>query len=169
MKFVNKILIITVSIMAGSCTNTSAQKFETLVVKRSDGLMVLAIDKITADINYNIVYDHKKTSGDWKKYGEPIKRDNKEPLQFQAISHGNKGTVFWAIEPNGKTYVTNDFQNNPNRKIWLPYGNTLNVSGNDTFQFHAILRAPGKTSLIAINQNTGERFFMHTFGDNSKK
>ena len=65
--------------------------------------------------------------------------------------------------------MTNDFQNNPNRKKWLPFGNTLEDSDGASFQFHVELRSPGKTSLIAINQNTGERFFMHTFGNNSKK
>lgn len=153
--------------MTISCSSGSAQKYETLALKRPDGIIIFAIDKITAEINYNIIYNHKKTNGEWKQFGEPIERDNDIPLQFQAVNHGTKGTVFWAIEPDGRTYVTNDFQNNPNRKKWLPFGNTLDSSNGD-YEFHAQLRGPGKTSLIAVNQNTGKLFFMHTFG-NSKK
>lgn len=153
-------------IMTSLSCSTSAQKYETRVAKTTYGITLFAFDKITGEINYNHTTGGKNP-GVWKPFGQPIERNSKSKLQFQVVSHPNKGIVFWAFEPNGKVYVTNNFRGNKNFGKWLPYGNTLSES--DNYQFGAILRGQGKTSLTAVNQNTGKLFFMHTFTDNSKK
>lgn len=162
----NKLMILTVIVLF-SCS-TSAQKYETRIAKTAYGITVFAFDKATGEIKYNHTAGGKNP-GKWKPFGESIKRNSKSSLQFQVVSHPDKGVVFWAFEPNGKVYVTNNFRGNKNSGKWLPYGNTLTESDKDNYQFNAILKEQGKTSLVAVNQNTGKLFFMHTFTEKSKQ
>jgi len=159
------LILVTVVLVSGI---TSAQQYETTVAKTTYGITLFAFDKETGAIMYNHATGGKNP-GQWKPFGESIQRDNKSLLQFQVVSHPNKGVVFWAFEPNGKVYVTNNFRGNKNFGKWLPYGNTLDESDEGRYQFSAIFRGQGKTSLIAVNQNTGKLFFMHTFTEKSKK